>query len=395
MPESNTPLSAFSEGEGDGRMRLFELCLHFDKKFALFIIDQCFLRAIMIGLALFAASVICIRYSSGEVSSNGDIFVEELWIYPVKSCKGIRVQESELTPTGLRHDRIMMVVKADSGRFVSQRSHPKMAIIETAIVKADTTECIVLSVPGKMPVPLTLPLDESPSSTSDLRKVTIWDDQCDAVDLGDSAAAWISTFLQSDDKSNGDGYQKKRNSPWPFRLVRKSSASIRATDSKYAPSGPGQAAFADGFPYLLTSTASLADLNARLAVADVSDGQVDMLHFRPNIVVSGQLQPWAEDAWARIEEAGEPSNVTVGRMVLDVVKPCSRCTMPNVDHKRGVMREDKQPSKEMKSFRAGKHLGYDKAHPKWSGQLFFGQNLIQKGNGGKIRQGQSLVASSQ
>jgi uncharacterized protein YcbX len=77
--------------------------------------------------------------------------------------------------------------------------------------------------------------------------------------------------------------------------------------------------FADGFPLLVISQASLDELNARLPVP------VPMDRFRPNLVIDG-AQAYAEDHWQRLR---------IGSSVVSLVKPCSRCAIPGIDQQTG------------------------------------------------------------
>ena len=104
----------------------------------------------------------------------------------------------------------------------------------------------------------------------------------------------------------------------------------------YAPKG--QTGFSDGFPFLLASVAGLHELNRRLREP------VTMMNFRPNIVVDG-CDPFEEDKWKQVR---------VKNLIMNIVKPCSRCTMPNINPKTGkMMDDDTKPSRIMKSFRTG------------------------------------------
>jgi uncharacterized protein YcbX len=104
--------------------------------------------------------------------------------------------------------------------------------------------------------------------------------------------------------------------------------------------------FADGFPLLLISQASLDDLNARL------DQPVPMNRFRPNLVVSG-CEAFDEDRWQRIR---------IGTLEFDVAKPCSRCVMPSID--QATAQRDPQINRVLASYR------------RRDGQVYFGQNLL-------------------
>lgn len=245
-----------------------------------------------------------------------------LFIYPVKSLAGVRVERARVEDRGLRHDRRFMIVDGD-GRFVTQREHAAMATITAQLRDAE----LVLDAPRAST--LTVPLEvEGP-----VREVVVWRDRCDAIDAGDEAAAWIGEQL---------GIRA--------RLVRMPVTTRRRADPSFA--RPGDlVSFADGFPFLLATEASLDALNARLATP------VDIRRFRPNLVVSGSA-PFEEDRWLEL---------AIGGVRFFVRKPCARCTIVDVDPDRGT--REKEPLATLATFRARGHA------------VLFGQNLVHDGEG--------------
>ena len=183
-------------------------------------------------------------------------------IYPIKSARGIPLDASPVDEFGLRYDRRWMVVD-ESGVFLSQRSHPRLALVAPAL-RDGTLE---VTAPG-MPQ-LELPLHPSQTVTTQVR---VWDDVCLATWLGEPAAHWFSEFL-------GTGCS----------LVYMAETVIRPADPTFAPP-PARVSFADGFPFLIISQESLADLNGRLS------HPLPMNRFRPNLVVAGG-EAFAEDSW--------------------------------------------------------------------------------------------------
>jgi uncharacterized protein YcbX len=251
--------------------------------------------------------------------------VASLHVYPVKACRGIALRTAAVERRGLRLDRRFLVVDED-GRFVTQRTEPRLALVDVAADPASSRE-IVLSAPGAPSIRMTL-ADREPR-----RRVTIWRDEVDAADCGEPAATWMSEWLAK-----------------PVRVVCMPDDVERAVDPKYARQGD-IVGFADGYPLLVATTASLGDLNARLAEP------VGMHRFRPNVVVSGS-EPWAEDGWRRIR---------IGDLVLRVVKPCARCTVTTIDPRtaeRGV-----EPLRTLATFRARDN------------DVLFGQNCIPESPG--------------
>jgi uncharacterized protein len=246
-----------------------------------------------------------------------------LYVYPIKSMGGIPLEAWDVDGRGLRYDRRWMLVDEDSW-FISQRELPRMARISVRI-KADR---VVVNAPRM--TALELPLGATTGKTVPAR---IWDDVVEASPVGDDADRWFGEFL---------GVR--------CRLVFLPDESVRPVDPDYGEAGD-QVGLADGFPFLLISEASLADLNARL------ERPLPMNRFRPNLVIGG-CEAFAEDGW-RV--------VRIGPLTFRVVKPCSRCAITTVDQERGAT--GKEPLRTLARFR------------KVGNKVLFGQNLIHDGTG--------------
>jgi hypothetical protein len=228
-----------------------------------------------------------------------NVRIAELNLYPVKGCRGIPVTSATLAATGLEvggiGDREWVIVDAD-GEFLSQREHPKMALIETRL----TASSLLLKAPGML-------LLEIPfASEGDVVRVRVWDDRVSAVTQGDVAAQWLGSYLGK-----------------AARLVRFDYEGTRLAAHRYTGKVDAPFKFADAFPLLVTSTASLADLNARLQ----RHGQapVTMARFRPNIVLDGL--PAFEEDYLKLLRSGP--------LAIRPVKRCARCTVPGVDPETG------------------------------------------------------------
>lgn len=248
--------------------------------------------------------------------------VTELAIYPIKSTRKISLQQAVTVNTGFTHDRRWMLVDND-GRFITQRQHPRMVFITATPNESG----LFLTAPGKPQLHVDTP-------ESDLRSlVTVWKDDCLAIDSGDTSAQWFTDFIGV-----------------PCRLVYMDDEFKRQVDQRYA-QPTDQTGFADGFPFLLTTEASLEELNGRLTDA------VPMERFRPNIVING-LEAYAEDHWRRIR---------IGTVVFRVSKACTRCVMTTVDTDLGI--KGKEPLRTLSSYRRG-----DKG-------VLFGMNLIHDTEG--------------
>ena len=285
----------------------------------------------------------------GEVQAT----IEQLWVYPVKSCGGISLAEVELTETGLLYDRAWMVVDG-AGEFVTQRELPRMALIQPAF-KLDE---LVLRAPGMLPLHLALNAAEAPLT------VRVWGDTVEAYDMGDLAAQWFSDFL-----GPGAPDSLKR-----LRLARFDPAVKRHCDAEWTGGREAVTQFADGFSVLVTSTASLGELNARLEQG--GHAPVEMRRFRPSIVLGGieahdedRIGPW------RITTDG-------GHALLDSVKPCGRCPIPNIDPVTALSSPEVNDT--LQTYRQDRRLG---------GAITFGMNAILiEGDGQMLRVGQRVSA---
>jgi uncharacterized protein len=253
-------------------------------------------------------------------------------IYPIKAARGIPLDGSVVDEFGLRYDRRWMVVD-ESGVFLSQRSHPRLALVVPSIGGGE----LRVDAPG-MPR-LETPLHPKASVAT---SVTVWNDTCPANWVGERAAEWFSDFLGC-----------------ACTLVHMADQIVRPADPAFAPAGV-RVSFADGFPFLLISEESLADLNGRLA------DPLPMNRFRPNLVVSG-CEPYAEDGWGSIESGG---------VRLRVVKPCDRCLVTTTDQATGE--RGKEPLRTLATYRK---VGSD---------VMFGQNVVHE-NTGHLRVGDPVV----
>jgi uncharacterized protein len=132
--------------------------------------------------------------------------VKEIWVYPIKSAKGIQLSSAEFTETGFLYDRLFMITNKDN-RFISQRTHPKLALLETSLTKSGY---LTLRTPTKES-PIHIPLVE-PATPYEVHSVSVWGDTCEGIDMGDGAAAFINKFLGTSDlrlMRMPDSYQRK------------------------------------------------------------------------------------------------------------------------------------------------------------------------------------------
>lgn len=263
-----------------------------------------------------------------------NIRLEEIYIYPIKSMGGISLQESKALIRGFKFDRRMMLTNGE-GRFLSQRRIPALARFK---LSTDEDGFIVQYDNDRIHIPFKL-------SSEKYRKVTVWDDQVTAPAADNYYNRWFSEHLDQE-----------------CHLVFMDKVSNRPVDRKYAVSNE-QVSYADGFPYLIISTGSLADLNQRLEIP------VPMDRFRPNIVVSTET-PFTED---------DLDIFHLGEAIFKRVKPCSRCIITTTDQLTG--KRSKEPLKTLSEYR------------KIDQKVLFGQNLICLREG-VVKTGDNLIPVS-
>ncbi len=255
----------------------------------------------------------------------------------MKGLRGQVLEAAEVTAAGLAGDRRWMVVDR-RGRFLSQREVRCMALVQArladgGVVLAAAGAEVFVAVPG---------------ADAAAVRVTIWRDTVPAVDAGDAAAAWLGGVLGM-----------------ACRLVYLADAAARAVNPEYGMAGD-VVSFADGYPVLLASSASLAALNARLAAP------VPMLRFRPNLVIEGAAA-WAEYEWPRVR---------IGAAEFRVVKPCDRCVVTTIDPETGLQPDAEEPLRTLKLFKRDAR-----------GRVLFGQNLVPD-RGGVVRVGDAVEVVS-
>jgi uncharacterized protein len=248
--------------------------------------------------------------------------VSALYIYPIKSCRGIQVIEWRVAERGFVADRRWMIVDA-TGRFVTQREQAQLALVQTRIA-GDELQLAAPRLPS-----LSLPLRHEAGEPC---TVTVWRDEV-LGSLHPEGSAWFSAYLGA-----------------PHSLVYMPDSHQRQVNPERARLGD-IVSFADGYPFLLISEASLTDLNSRL------DAPITMQRFRPNIVISDS-EPFAEDSY---------QHVRIGQISFRGAKRCERCVITTVDPETGE--SGREPLRTL--------AGYRKADRK----IWFGMNLIPNGQG--------------
>ncbi|PSF34265.1 hypothetical protein C7H19_19235 [Aphanothece hegewaldii CCALA 016] len=270
------------------------------------------------------------------------MIVSELNIYPIKSCRGISKNQAEITQKGFLWDREFMLVNS-AGKFLTQRQYPQLATVKVEIQDSQIT----LSSLDQSLRSVTF----SPTLIGEKIKVEIWRDRTTAILQDDQVSQWFTTLLNT-----------------PCYLVRQSPDYIRSIDENYAPSNNLPVSLADGYPFLITNTASLTELNRRLKETYNNEAQtVSMNRFRPNIVIETEV-PFIETKWKIIR---------IGEIQFSLVKPCTRCIITTTDQITGYRNPLQEPLKTLGTFR------------KLAQGIMFGENMIPL-NLGIIRVGDSI-----
>jgi uncharacterized protein YcbX/ferredoxin len=268
------------------------------------------------------------------------VTVSNLYIYPIKSTMGISLPQASIDELGLAFDR-RFVISDNSGQFISARTEPTLCLVKTLL----TDNGITLSAPA---MPTLFLVYENFSEQ--YKNVNVWDDEIAGQLCSTKANSWFSDYLQR---------------PCQLLYFGRASSRVRKANTDNA----RRIAFADGYPLLLISQASLDDLNQRLLANNQKT--VSMANFRPNIVVDNCL-PFAEDGWQYIR---------IGEIEFKVSKPCERCILTTVNPENGIKDAKQQPLSTLKTYRQAN-----------SGEVLFGQNLIPL-TSGRINKGDKLTVS--
>ena len=237
--------------------------------------------------------------------------VGSLHCYPLKGARAIDTGRIGVEPRGLVGDRRWLLVDRD-GRFLTQREMPRLATLAVT-PRADGLHFAADGLAIACPLP----------SGTERRRIVVWASNVDAAssprDVDEALSSWAGR---------------------PVHLVYQDARASRLADAEWA--GPDVPVnFADGYPLLVATRASLDDLNARIVAGDAAS--VPMTRFRPNIVIDG-AEPWAEDGW---------SSLRIGTVTLDMLKPCTRCTVTTIDQASGA-RAPEEPLRTLARFRRSK-----------------------------------------
>jgi uncharacterized protein YcbX len=262
------------------------------------------------------------------------MFLQDIYIYPIKSLGGIRLDAAKLEEKGIQFDRRWMLVDRE-GVFLSQRTFTKMALLQVQLFDDRMEVFEKFQSENKLQIPFH-------AHSENLIDVTIWEDTVKGQVVNKEINDWFSEILGLD-----------------CRLVLMPESTKRRLKPKYAIHGES-VSFADGMPYLIIGQSSLDDLNSKLPVP------VPMDRFRPNLVFNGSA-PFEEDSWEKVK---------IGEAVFKVTKPCARCVMTTVDQETGE--KGKEPLKTLASYRTVQN------------QVMFGQNMLLL-EGSQIQVGDKIV----
>jgi uncharacterized protein len=265
------------------------------------------------------------------------VIVRAVHLYPIKSTQGHEVPAAEVEPWGLAHDRRYMVVD-EHDTMMTAREHPLLLTCRAEVTGTG------LTLTGRHAAPVRV------SPTDRVRTVQMRAERMELRDCGDEAATWLSELMGR-----------------PARLVWQDDPTRRPVDPDYG-LPDDRVSLADGYPLLLTSTASLDRLNDWIAEAAVERGEevpepLPMHRFRPNVVVDGAETAFAEDGWQRVR---------IGDLDFRMSKLCARCVLTTIDN--ATLAKGKEPIRTLA------------VHRRWAGKTWFGVNLIPDG-GGQIRTG--------
>ncbi|TDL19380.1 hypothetical protein BD410DRAFT_727313 [Rickenella mellea] len=311
-------------------------------------------------------------HGTAKFAVSGSMEVSQIFIHPIKSCRGTSVQQAEYTPGGLKYDRRFAIIDATTHKVITAREISHMVLVNPQLVQDPSASnggrLVVTFPPDSGGAEFTVPLcpDQNTLKSWDiLNDVELWGKDVDGYICPGAANATLSRFLQRD-----------------VLLVYKGPRARPCPPTYAFPHLDASAAYQDAYPLLVANDASLGAVEERVRdFAERGEKGVDprwgkeklaIERFRPNIVIHG-ANPWAEDDWEEIEVGG--------CVTITLVSKCTRCLLPNVDTKTGK-RDAAVPHKVLMSFRTG-------LDPARMTKACFGCNGVPHGSG-SIRVGDSV-----
>jgi uncharacterized protein len=248
----------------------------------------------------------------------GGLQLSEIWIYPIKSMGGIRLQSTKVAEKGLHYDRRWMLID-EGNAFMTQRIHTMMALFKLEMNQSSfkiTFKNDSINLPFIHPI---IPTEI---------KTNVWDDDVITYEVSEEYNRWFSEKLEM-----------------KCKLVSFPEENSRPVDPRFKINNEN-VSLADGYPLLIIGQRSLEDLNGRL------ESPVPMNRFRPNLVFAGG-QPYEEDTWRYF---------TIGKNKFAGVKPCSRCVLTTVNQDTGE--KGKEPLATLAKYRQREN------------KIYFGQNVL-------------------
>jgi len=246
--------------------------------------------------------------------------ITELRIYPIKSCRGIRLESAKLTRQGLDMDRRWMFIDGEN-KFLTIRSKQQMTLINTVIDHDSDSLIITMGHDENKRVKVPChPSEEWLAQNTKEASVEIWGYNTDAYAYTDSKMlALFKEFFEEDARLVMKGPEPRicGGNGDPKLLGRTESVN-----------------FPDVLPIQIASESSLAELNSRLT--KLGESEITVERFRPNVIIKGG-EPWSEDSWKTVRINGDSSYWTtlkggnLNAIDVDVVARCARCTVPNVN----------------------------------------------------------------
>lgn len=237
-----------------------------------------------------------------------DYKISKLYIHPIKSLHYVEVESFNVVENGAEFDRQWMIID-ENDRFITQRTVPRMALIQPTIQE----ENLVINIPKESPR-----VHDIEEFEGEPRIATIWKDLCSVVEVSSETSEKLSRFLDT-----------------PVKLVRMAPRSSRKLNERYTGDNHRHINFQDSQPFLIISESSLSVLNSKLKEP------LPMNRFRPNIVISGSIEAHDEDKWKEIK---------IGDLSLQFSKLCTRCTITSTDQETGE-RKDREPLTTLKTYR--------------------------------------------
>lgn len=263
--------------------------------------------------------------------------LSEIWVYPIKSLPGIRVKSAMVLEKGLKGDRRFMLID-EHGVFMTQRNYPQMAMFDVSMEQ----EVIRVRLNSMDRLGTLFITNEGHTNEKGTIKTRVWDDEVEVYEMNQAYSKWFSETLDV-----------------ICKLVYFPEKGVRRIDPKYVVE-EHHVSLADGYPYLIIGTNSLADLNDRVGQS------LSMKRFRPNFVFENGT-PYEEDGW---------KNFGIAEVCFSGVKPCARCAIPSIDPETGIKGDE--PLRTLATYR------------KKDSKIYFGQNVIAL-NHGEIKEGDEII----